>query len=40
MEFFCDYISAYKLQIVLMRLALETNNPRMRAELRVMMAEL
>ena len=35
-----DYISAYKLQMVFMGLDFETDKPKMKVELRVMMAEL
>ena len=35
-----DYISAYKSQIALMGLDFDADKPRLKAELRVMMAEL
>ena len=35
-----DCVSAYKSQITFVRLALEVNNPRMNAEMRVIMAGL
>ena len=38
--FMIDYISAYKSQMVFRGLDLEADQPRMNAELRVMMAEL
>ena len=38
--FMIDYISAYKSQMTFMGLDFESDKPRMKAELRVMMAEL
>ena len=38
--FMIDYISAYKSQMAFIGLDFESNKPRMKAELRVMMAEL
>ena len=38
--FMIDYISAYKSQVSFMGLDFGSDNPRMKAELRVMMAEL
>ena len=38
--FVIDYISAYKSQVSFMGLDFGSDNPRMKAELRVMMAEL
>ena len=38
--FMIDYISAYKSQMAFMGLDFESDKPRMKAELRVMMAEL
>ena len=38
--FMINYISAYKSQMAVMGLDFESDNPRMKAELRVMMAEL
>ena len=39
-RFMIDYISSYRSQIAFMGLDFEADNPRMKADLRVMIAEL